>query len=72
MPTVGSAAGLRPQGTYSGSAYYQANDIVLYGPSTYLALQAVNGEAPDTSAKWQLIASGAASGFVYGQKWGTD
>jgi lysophospholipase L1-like esterase len=49
---------ITPKGAYSAIANYAKLDCVLYGGSTWLALQASVGVAPVEGAYWTLMAQG--------------
>lgn len=60
-------AGVVDRGTYSGATAYEANDIVLYNGSTWLARQTTTGNAPpalptESDANWRLFARKGADG----------
>lgn len=73
--------GVVDRGAYSGSASYEANDIVLNNGSTWLALQSTTGNAPpvlptESNAYWRLFArkgtDGTGTGDVVGPSSATD
>ncbi len=52
--------GFQWENTYSASTQYQKNDIVLYGPQTYLALQDTIGNTPENPTYWKIFTGGLA------------
>lgn len=52
--------GFQWENTYSASTQYQKNDIVLYGPQTYLALQDTIGNSPENPTYWKIFTGGLA------------
>jgi len=50
--------GFQWENIYSAYTYYQKNDVVAYGPRTYLALQDTVGNSPENSAYWKEFTGG--------------
>jgi hypothetical protein len=56
-------AGIAYRGSWSAGTGYIANDAVIYGGSTYLALATSLGTAPDvTPAAWAMLAQAGSAG----------
>lgn len=56
--------GLTPRGEYDEGTPYVRLDFVQYQGSSYVALEAVTGEAPDASEKWAYLAEKGEKGDV--------
>jgi hypothetical protein len=67
---VGGAAPMRLMGAYANGTTYYPGDVVTYYGSTYVAT-VTSGNVPTNASYWQPLAL-AATGFVAGQKWGSD
>jgi hypothetical protein len=52
---------IHPTGVYSASTTYGVGDVVSYGNSSYIAIQATNGNVPTNATYWQLLASSATN-----------
>lgn len=50
------------KGAYSSSTQYEKNDVVTYEGSSYVSLQATQGNAPTNTTYWQLIAEKGTKG----------
>ena len=50
------------KGAYSSSTQYEKNDVVTYEGSSYVSLQATQGNTPTNTTYWQLIAEKGAKG----------
>lgn len=50
--------GFQWENTYSASVQYQKNDIVVYGPQTYVALQDTIGNSPENATYWRVFTGG--------------
>lgn len=50
--------GFQWENTYSASTQYQKNDIVVYGPQTYIALQDTVGNSPENGTYWRIFTGG--------------
>ena len=50
------------KGAYSSSTQYEKNDVVTYQGSSYVSLQATQGNTPTNTTYWQLIAEKGTKG----------
>lgn len=50
------------KGTYNSATQYEKNDVVTYQGSSYVSLQATQGNVPTNATYWQLIASKGDTG----------
>lgn len=50
---------MEPKGEYNSSTYYEKLNMVNYEGVTYVAKEAVQGEAPSSSTKWQKLMYGS-------------
>lgn len=55
MTQVLGIVAMEPKGEYSPTTYYEKLNVVTYGDFTYMAKEAVIGENPSASDKWQCI-----------------
>lgn len=51
-------SGLQYDSAWSASASYQKNDVVTYGPKTYIALQDNTNHDPEETAYWTILTDG--------------
>ena len=57
------AAGVNYRGAWTSALGYQANDAVVFGGSTYLALTSSLGSEPDLfPAQWGMLAAAGVAG----------
>lgn len=63
--TLEEVGNLEFKGDYNPNLSYRKWNFVTYGNKTYVALQEVQGEEPNTSNKWTLVSSGVAWVGVY-------
>ena len=59
------AVGIQFEGTYNNTVTYQPNDVVVYGPSTYIAIQTTNGNNPTNATYWTSFVQGISPTGVY-------
>lgn len=64
--TLGTVA-MEPKGEWNSETYYEKLNTVLYNDSTYMAKDAVVGERPSESSKWQLIGGGVTKDYLDSQ-----
>ena len=57
--------GIQFENTYSPSTQYQLNDVVIYGPQTYIALQDTVGNAPTNVTYWKPFTEGVGATGVW-------
>jgi len=57
--------GIQFENTYSDATQYQLNDIVIYGPQTYIALQDTVANAPTNATYWKPFTEGVGSTGVW-------
>jgi hypothetical protein len=50
--------GFQWENTYSASTNYQENDVVVYGPQTFIALQDTIGNVPTNATYWKVFTGG--------------
>jgi hypothetical protein len=50
--------GFQWENTWSASTQYQKNDVVVYGPQTYIALQDTTGNSPENATYWKVFTGG--------------
>ena len=62
-PGPAGAVGVNYRGAWTSALGYQANDAVVFGGSTYLALTSSLGSEPDVSpAQWGMLAAAGVAG----------
>ena len=53
-----------PKGEWNATVQYEPLDLVVYGSSSFIALQSTKGNPPNptiSTVYWQLVAAGGAS-----------
>lgn len=57
--------GIQFENEYNPATPYQLNDVVIYGPQTYIALQDTLGNAPTSTAHWKAFTEGIGATGVW-------
>lgn len=50
--------GFQWENAWSASTQYQKNDVVVYGPQTYIAIQDTIGNTPENATYWKVFTGG--------------
>jgi len=57
--------GIQFENEYNPATPYQLNDVVIYGPQTYIALQDTTGNAPTSTEHWKAFTEGIGATGVW-------